>query len=172
MGCDCPDGFIGPLCEFEEKHNDYSECKMDCQNSGVCRKGAKDVSFLSKFGLHRRGLLGGKYNDDFEHCVCPRGYVGVACEYEMDVCPGQDHVCMHGGECDIMTSEHSGSVMGLQCDCQNAQSSEMRYAGQYCEAEATEFCTMGGTMTPSGEGYDAFCTNGMNCMDHVEPGKP
>ena len=66
---------MGPLCEFEEKAFDYSECVMECQNGGICRKGAKDVSFLNKFGLHRRGLLGGRYNHDFEHCVCPRGKI-------------------------------------------------------------------------------------------------
>lgn len=147
---------------------EYDGCSMECQNDGVCRKGAKDVSFLAKFGLHR-GLLGTKYNEDFEHCVCPRGFVGMSCEYNMDVCPGLDHVCMHGGECQIVAED--GLSINLHCDCMNAKTSRNRYAGEYCEERSTDFCTVDGEMTKQGKGYDAFCTNGAKCKDSVEPGE-
>jgi len=169
MGCNCPDGFSGPLCEFLDEELPYSKCQLQCQNGGVCRKGAKDLSFLEKFGLHRN-LLSDRYNEDFEHCVCPRGFVGLACEYEMEVCPGQNFVCMHGGECDISVDKSTGSA-DIECDCSNAQTSRSRFAGEYCEVRSTEFCTIDGSKTPNGPGSDAFCTNGASCLATVESGE-
>jgi len=169
MGCNCPDGFTGPLCEFSIENMEYSKCNLECQNGGICRKGAKDVSFLEKFGLHR-DLLASRYDANFEHCVCPRGFVGITCEYEMEVCPGQNYVCMHGGDCEITVNKDTGKA-GVECDCTNAQTSRSRFAGQYCEVRSTEFCTEDGEKTPNGPGFNAFCTNGAECLDTVDKGE-
>jgi hypothetical protein len=170
MGCTCPLGFSGPLCEFkdEEVSAEYSACTLECQNNGVCRKGAKDVSFLEKFGVHRR-LQGERFNDDFEHCVCPRGFVGLTCEYEMEVCPGREVVCMHGGECRMDWNDQGTQIT---CDCENAEWENYRFAGPYCDIRSTSFCTIDGEKTLGGSGYDAFCTNGGKCARLVEPGEP
>jgi len=64
---------------------------------GVCRNGAKDVGFLKKFKLGMTNV-DLSYTDDFEHCVCPKGYVGLQCEHMVDVCPGGEHICMNGAE--------------------------------------------------------------------------
>jgi hypothetical protein len=163
-------GFSGPLCEFKDEDvpPEFSACTLECQNNGVCRKGAKDVSFLEKFDLHRY-LDDRRFNNDFEHCVCPRGFVGLTCEYEMVVCPGRDVACLHGGECNVEWSEQGTKIT---CDCETAASGSYRYAGQYCEARSTSFCTIDGEKTPDGPGYDAFCANGGKCVRLVEPREP
>lgn len=166
MGCHCDDGYIGPICEFEAKDIEYAQCNMQCQNGGICQKGAKDLSFLKKFGLHRHLA---PYNDDFEHCVCPRGFDGLACEYQIEVCPGRELVCMHGGQCQIVVNDGQA---GLECDCSSARTGGNRYMGEFCEMRSTEFCTLNGTMTPSGLGYDSYCTNGGICNSLVEMGQP
>ena len=69
LGCTCPIGFQGPSCEFN-KAESIPVCNLKCENKGVCQSGAKDVSFLDKFGpaLAHFNI---SYNNDFEHCVCP-----------------------------------------------------------------------------------------------------
>lgn len=170
MGCTCPKGFSGPLCEFkdEDVSVEYSACTLECENNGVCRKGAKDVSFLKQFGIHRH-LDEERFTNEFEHCVCPRGFFGLRCEYEMEVCPGRNLVCMHGGECNIAWN---GQATEISCDCENAETANNRYTGPYCEARSTNFCTLDGEKTPDGPGYDAFCTNGGKCTSLVESGEP
>ena len=69
LGCTCLSGFRGPSCEFKEAES-TSVCNLKCQNKGVCRIGAKDVSYLDKFGP-TLSLFNATYNENFEHCVCP-----------------------------------------------------------------------------------------------------
>jgi hypothetical protein len=168
MGCTCPFGFSGPLCEFKDSEvsSEYTECTLECQNNGVCRKGAKDVSYLEKFGLDRR-LAEERFTSNFEHCVCPRGFVGLTCEYEMEVCPGRNVACMHGGQCRL---DWNAETTEVSCDCETAETDNYRFAGQYCEARSTNFCTADGEKTSDGRGYDAFCTNGGKCAHLVEDG--
>lgn len=161
LGCNCPDGFMGPICEFPATKYEYSPCTLQCQNGGICRKGPKDVSFLAKFGLHR-GLLGQLYDTNYESCVCPYGYVGLTCQYEMDVCPGENWVCMHGGQCEIAVDNVTGDASSL-CDCSKAETFDSRFTGSYCNIKSTEFCTANGAKTADGVGYNNFCTNGGNC---------
>ncbi|GKY97470.1 hypothetical protein MPSEU_000705400 [Mayamaea pseudoterrestris] len=169
LGCDCPDGFIGPVCEFKSEQRAYSECKLECFNGGICRKGAKDISYLEKFGFHRH-LAVERFNEDFEHCVCPNGLVGLQCEYQMDVCPGREVVCMHGGVCQITTDTTKDGFTAMSCDCSTAEKEYFRYTGEYCEVKSTEFCTLDGHKTMRGENSDAFCTQGGQCRDYVTNG--
>jgi hypothetical protein len=145
---------------------------LECQNDGICRKGAEDVSFLTKFGLDRSldqsTTLSLGYNQDFEHCVCPRGYAGLQCEYKMEICPGREYVCMHGGECKILMN--NGNV-DIRCDCEDAETGKSRFTGNFCEVPSTAFCTESGHKTSDGPGYDAFCTQGGTCKSLVADGK-
>jgi hypothetical protein len=135
-------------------------------NHGICRTGAKDVSMLKKFNFtrNRRSLANSLFNSDFEHCVCPVGYVGLKCETKLDVCPGGQHACLHGGDC--KTSMKDG-IMEYVCDCTNAISRTSRFAGEYCEEESTQFCTIDGQMPLGGPASNAFCTNGGTCKGKV-----
>ena len=69
LGCDCPTGFHGPICEFKAAES-TPVCDLTCDNDGVCRSGAKDLSFLDKYGP-ALSLFNVSYNENFEHCVCP-----------------------------------------------------------------------------------------------------
>ena len=169
MGCDCPQGFTGPVCEFSiREEKDHATCNLECQNGGICRKGAKDLSILDKFDFSRLdGSFDNTHTDDFEHCVCPIGYVGLTCEFKLDICPGGTHACMHGAEC-IPRMNTETNKLEFQCDCTKADEHGLRYAGEYCQFESTEFCTDNAARPPAGN--DAFCVNGGECLDFVSPG--
>lgn len=145
------------------------ECTLECFNHGICRKGAKDLSILKNFGVHGRHLLDQAYDDNFEHCVCPGGYGGLQCEYKVDICPGQDHLCMHGGDCD--PDVDSFGRLQFTCDCSMAKTKTSRFTGAFCEMESTEFCTVDQQKTARGKGQDSFCTNNGKCRDYVEHGQ-
>lgn len=164
LGCDCPQGFTGPVCEFREREEeDHSSCDLACQNNGICRKGSKDLSYLDNFNVNSPS-----HNDDFEHCVCPIGYVGLTCEIRLDVCPGGTHVCMHGAQCHPHLSHDTGKLE-FRCDCHKADEFGLRYAGKYCQYESSEYCTTDG-LRPIGESA-AFCVNGGECLDFVPQGQ-
>jgi hypothetical protein len=131
-------------------------------NHGICREGAKDVSNLEKYFRNITNQTA--YSEDFEHCVCPRGYVGLQCEYQLDQCPGGAHACLNGGEC---VTVPNGDKVSYGCDCTNAQTSLTRFAGEFCEMESTQFCTTDGSKSRSGVGIDSFCTNGGKCRKLV-----
>lgn len=164
---------MGPLCEFEDNGHVVLECNLECRNHGICRKGAKDVSVLEKFavgdGHNRRRHLMQAFNEDFEHCVCPRGYVGLQCEYQLDMCPGGAHACLNGGECVTIAD---GSDVTYACNCATAQTDLTRFAGESCEMEATQFCTIDGGKSKSGRGVSNFCTNGGQCLEFVPYDEP
>ena len=169
MGCICNDGFVGPICEFTDMGMDPPDCNLECYNHGICRKGAKDLSVLKKFGIHHRHLqLDKSYNEDFEHCVCPAGYAGLQCEFEVDVCPGSEHVCLNGGGCE---PHMEGNDLTFMCDCKSAKTKWDRFTGDYCEMQSTTFCTIDRQRTSGGKGYDAFCTNGGTCKGLVQHGQ-
>jgi len=152
------------------------ECALECYNQGICRKGAKDLTILKTFGIENRHLLehhrhlldAPAYDDNFEHCVCPNGFGGLQCEHLVDICPGGKRVCLNGGECKAFVE---GDDLKFKCDCTMANSPTARYAGDYCEMESTEFCTVDRKRTARGQGQDAFCTNGGSCLGLVEHGQ-
>lgn len=104
------------------------------------------------------------FNEDFEHCVCPIGYVGLRCEHKLDICPGGQHACLNGGAC---RSALKNGVLDFGCDCVGAASDNHRYAGEFCEMESTDFCTIDGQMPLGGPAIIAFCTNGGICKSRI-----
>lgn len=158
LGCECLEGFNGPICEFRDSLKEDTECKLKCQNNGVCRNGAKDVGFLKKFNMDMPTST-----ESFEHCVCPKGYVGVQCEHMVDVCPGGEHVCMNGAEC---VPDDSDGRLQYKCDCDTIHEPFHKYAGDFCELKSTELCTFNGR-PGTGKNKDAYCVNGGRCQGHV-----
>jgi EGF-like domain len=162
LGCSCPEGYVGPVCEFEDRGQEVEVCNLTCENHGICREGAKDVSILTNVQVTDE--MKTAYNEDFEHCVCPSGYVGLQCQYQLDQCPGGAHVCLNGGDC---VTVPNGTTVSYACDCTNAETNLSRFAGAFCEMESTQFCTIDQGKTHPGAGIDAYCTNGGKCLDFV-----
>lgn len=165
MGCDCPEGFHGPICEYHDNENNgnYEKCKLECKNGGQCRKGVKDVSFLDKFNLGPvMSNLNMTHDQNFEHCFCPEGYVGITCDISVEKCEGDKHICLYGSKC-VEDGE------GHKCDCEQAFTAAEKYAGTSCQHLATEFCTENGQ---AGFGKDnlSFCVNGGTCTDPKDGG--
>jgi len=165
LGCECPTGFMGHMCEFNQIDDEPYECNMQCDN-GFCRKGAKDTSWLTDFNFGNRRLTQ-RFTQDFEHCQCPPGWVGLYCEAKMNVCPGRSNVCLNGGGCVLSDSDPS-NPFNYECDCSKADENDGRYAGKYCQYRATSFCTVDGRKSKN----DAFCTNDGVCRDYVKHGEP
>lgn len=117
-------------------------------NGGTCQKGVKDLDQMyGKFADD----LADMYNQthlDYEHCVCPSGFFGIRCEYKVQECETEGHVCLHGSTCE----EGSGKSV---CNCEDA---DHLTAGLYCEFFATEECEDIPTLDNRG-----FCTNGGLC---------
>lgn len=154
------------MCEFhdDEDNGDYEKCSLECQNGGQCRKGAKDVSFLDKFNLGPvvSANLNMTHNVDFEHCVCPDGFVGHTCDIQVETCGEDKHICLYGSKC-----VEDGD--GHKCDCEGAFTSFDRFAGTSCQHKATEFCT--GSGEPDiGKDKLLFCVNNGSCVDNKDGG--
>ena len=158
-GCECPVDFVGTMCEFQKRDDEPYICNMQCAN-GFCRHGAKDTSWLEEFdfGTRHRHLTQ-RFDQEFEHCQCPPGWVGLHCDFKVNVCPGQTHVCLNGGICVFDET----TDFDYKCDCSHAHDDGQKYAGDYCQYEATSYCTFDGKQ-PQG---DAFCTNDGICRDFV-----
>ena len=124
------------------------------------------------FGGNRRGLLDATstsasasiFNADFEHCVCPIGFVGMRCEHQLDICPGGEKACLNGGQCKTYVQDRK---VAFECDCSKAISDNTRYAGDFCEYSSNEFCTVDGKIPLGGPFANAFCTNGGTCKGFV-----
>ena len=165
LGCECPLGFHGPICEFKDavQVNEYENCTLVCENNGQCRNGAKDTSLLDKFG-NALSNVSVSHDSNFEHCVCPDGFVGLTCETKIDVCEDAEHVCLHGSTCIPDQSDGIGSA----CNCESGSTSFVMLAGIYCEHKSTSICTTGG----SGSSGFSFCVNKGECVDMIgEDGK-
>merc|ERR1712038_68412 len=130
--CDCPQGFAGLHCEYLE--SEYEQCNLQCSNGGTCKKGAKDLSEFTDYGVEVDTFLGGS-NIDGEHCVCPEGFTGVQCE-TTDVKPCGDGVCFNGGLC-IETIKSDGTLRDYHCECNEF---DTNVAGQFCEHIDVRFC--------------------------------
>ena len=166
LGCECPSGFHGPICEFKDSttvDDEYENCTFVCENDGQCRNGAKDTSFLNQFGSDLNDV-NVAHNSNFEHCVCPDGFVGLTCETKLEVCADAEQVCLHGSTC--IPDQSDG--IGYACDCEAGSTPFVMLAGTYCQHKSTSICTDGET---SSSGF-AFCVNKGECVDIVgEDGK-
>jgi hypothetical protein len=165
VGCDCPEEYHGPVCEFHdaEDNGDYEKCSLKCENDGQCRKGVKDTSFLDKFNLGPvASNLNMTHNQDFEHCVRPDGFTGHICDIQVETCGENEHICLYGSKC-VQDGD------GHKCDCEGAFTTFDKFAGNNCQHKATEFCTANGEL---GVGKDnlSFCVNNGTCIEKKDGG--
>lgn len=145
--CECLDGYRGPHCEFED--GSVPRCDLECEHDGECQLGIKDydTALYTEFW---------KTDGGYMHCTCEQGYFGDRCEVEGEPC-GTAH-CFNGASC-LETINIAGDTT-YACDCRTAFNAEGSFAGDYCQAESTSFCTK----TANANGH-LFCTNGGACPD-------
>lgn len=150
----CNDGYTGPRCETKievSKDEDEEEtCDLVCQNGGECFFG--DSPVVDKTILKLQGL---QQLMDNKHCRCQEGFIGLRCEMRFERCQEGEHYCLHGSGCVSDNDEFT-------CDCKEASTALVSYAGHYCEHAATEFCT-----EPGEQGSHSFCTNHGQCKGTV-----
>jgi len=185
-GCSCPSGYTGYRCDepiYEDEDNEdniipndpderddgneFYRCKLQCQNDGVCAKGAKD---LAPFDDEVEGVahLNQTYDEQyFEHCVCKEGWFGLECEHKAEICGADEHLCLHGSTCVKNNQQHG-------CDCSQADetlgaNNTPLFAGESCQHPATDICTYGNNV-PGRPLF--FCTNQGRCNDYVSPSDP
>jgi len=149
QGCQCPDDFEGPHCEFlaGTMPNDIPsakepECDLVCLNGGKCEVLSFDDQLI--------------YNVP-ERCGCPDGFTGLGCELNIIRCARDDdsHLhCQNGSSCN--TNPATGRK---ECNCDEAYI-ESAYAGHECEHPATSYCT-----TDELSSKTHFCTNGGVCLN-------
>jgi len=173
LGCDCQQGFYGYSCEYESRSNkgDDTECNLNCKNGGMCAQGAKDLGSLRDIIVDVGHLNQTHAEDQFAHCVCSEGWVGLTCETKIEICGEDQHTCLHGSKCTPDPTKNRG----YSCDCSQADVSvgdnyEMRvYAGDYCQYFGTDICTIGDDY-PGQPLY--FCVNDGKCNAWVARGEP
>jgi hypothetical protein len=54
----------------------------------------QDNSLLEPFGADL-SEYNVSHSSNFDHCVCPEGFVGLTCEDTIEICPNGEHVCWH-----------------------------------------------------------------------------
>jgi hypothetical protein len=135
---------------------DEDPCDLQCKN-GLCRNGIKELGFLSGIATHT-AHLNETSTEDFQHCVCPNGFVGLYCEHKVELCPMGERLCLHGGLCTTNGDQSS-------CDCSTTDSDLASvFAGDSCEHPATSVCTIG---DPGPAKPLSFCTNFGSCLKNV-----
>mmetsp|Transcript_11103 Transcript_11103/g.31962 ORF Transcript_11103/g.31962 Transcript_11103/m.31962 type:complete len:343 (-) Transcript_11103:34-1062(-) len=129
--CDCQPGHRGPHCEFDTGY--VPECDLECQNGGTCNLGIKnyDTAIQDEFWALHDGT--------FQYCTCPDGWFGHQCEIQGEKCG--EKICYNGAGC--LQTEHSDGQMKFTCDCSKANTDHKSYSGEYCENEASSYCTKG-----------------------------
>ena len=112
-----------------------------------------------------------KHSEIFEHCVCPSEFFGIQCEHKLAICPGGDHVCLHGSQC-VAHNEGGtdGDEIKYTCDCDQAFDAVERYAGSFCQYTSTDICTING-QPGMGKANFAFCVNNGSCKGKVKDGE-
>ncbi|XP_059220638.1 serine-rich adhesin for platelets [Stomoxys calcitrans] len=151
--CQCCSGFAGPHCE------EIDACTPSpCTNNGIC----VDLS---------QGHEGNSYQ-----CLCPYGYTGKNCQYELDPCNPAE--CMNGGSC-VGNSTH------FRCECTPG------FTGPLCQHvlnECESSPCIHGICVDQEDGFRCFCQpgfagelcnfeynecesnpcqNGGECIDHI-----
>jgi hypothetical protein len=153
QACNCPSGFRGPRCDHKisEAETLYAKCSLDCKHGGICQKGSKDLK--KEFGKYAEDVshLWNEATRDLEHCVCPEGFFGIACDYVIEKCATEGHMCLHGSTCLADADE-------IGCDCEAA---EQNTAGLFCEFFATTECPQ---EPQDDDTHRGFCTNGGTCV--------
>ena len=160
----------GPSCEYHREEDDV--CNLTCQNDGECRAGMKDNSLISNLGKGMDAFNATHHSELFEHCVCPHDYFGIQCEHSLEICPGGDHVCLHGSQC---IAQNEGGTDGdgtthYTCNCDAAFDSLDRYAGKFCQYTSTDICTKNG-QPGMGKANFAFCVNNGICNYKINDGE-
>lgn len=168
LGCDCPEGQFGPACEYHREED--SSCNLTCMNGGECRAGKKDNSMIEQLGKGLDDYLSTHHSELFEHCVCPSNYFGIQCEHKLEICPGGDHICLHGSECIPHNEGQTHGSTYFTCDCDSAFDALDRYAGKFCQYSSTDICTKNG-QPGMGKASFAFCVNNGVCKARVEDGE-
>jgi hypothetical protein len=142
--CACDSGWEGPRCEYAS--GAAPNCDLDC-NTGACRIGMKQR-------VEPQSNMFEPSDEEHKYCVCPKGFYGENCEFEGSPC-GDKH-CFNGGTC--LAKEMVDGTVQHFCDCSTAFTDEVAYAGEFCEAESSSFCTR----LPDHNGQ-SFCVNGGSC---------
>lgn len=161
-GCDCPTGFEGPMCEYNQTiQGGEPDCKLSCDNGGVCATGAKDTTFVDKIGTDMSHLKDPAHDKNFEHCICAQGFFGLTCDKSIELCGSGEYVCLNGATC---VSENN---QGWSCACDQIDATDKRYAGAHCQHEASVYCTPD---NKPGNGVEifSFCTNGGTCKSTTQ----
>lgn len=146
--CNCPSGHRGPHCEFDTGY--VPECDLQCENGGECNLGIKDYDTA----IHNQ--FWALHDGSFQYCDCPEGFFGHTCEVAGEPC-GED-TCFNGAHC--IETVHSDNQVDFTCDCSTANTEETSYAGEFCENEASTFCSKG-----DDQNGQLFCTNGGTCKE-------
>jgi len=122
-----------------------AECTLNCLK-GIC--------IPSSYTLNGQSF-------QLNQCQCEDGWGGVLCDEVGKSCPDGTK-CYNGAECaERKTKMETKGVNQYYCDCQTAYD-HSSFAGQMCEAPATQICEYGVSVSKS-----AFCTNGGQCKDVV-----
>lgn len=143
--CECSSAFRGPHCEFDDGH--VPNCNLVCENNGECARGIKTYSTA----LHNDFFA--RHDGEFQYCDCQDGFYGLKCEAAATDCG--DAQCFHGGAC--VETENSKNETIFACDCSDAKSGGVSYAGQYCQSPSVKNCG------DKGANGQLFCTNGGEC---------
>lgn len=97
VGCSCPSGYVGYRCDEalyahhdnednvapdlsldDDDDDSFYRCRLQCQNGGVCAKGAKDLTHHHEAVDHVAHLNQTYDETYFEHCICKAGWVRSA----------------------------------------------------------------------------------------------
>jgi hypothetical protein len=156
---------------------------LECFNNGECREGAKDLSgsYLALVPELSDPTLSGEFDqltkatdgEGFEHCICPVGFTGVRCEYQIEECKSDpnsddvDHICLHGSTC-----RQIDDTKEWTCDCAEAFTESQKFAGKFCQHHHTMTCTSEEQSNIyQGPSSFAFCVNDGVCIEFVENGQ-
>lgn len=146
--CNCKTGHRGPHCEFDTGF--VPECTLECQNGGACMLGIKDydTALMAEFWAVHDGK--------FQYCECPEGWFGLNCEIQGEKCG--TNLCFNGAKC--LQTEHSDGEVDYTCDCSTANNGQTSFSGEFCENEASSFCSKDAT-----QNGQLFCVNGGVCKE-------
>jgi hypothetical protein len=155
--CDCKEGWTGSRCEvkieYVEEYKERNDCDLQCENGGSCFFGDHPLQDDTV-----KAIPGLEFLQDNKHCRCPQGYIGLRCEMRYQRCGNGEHYCLHGSDCVSDNDQFT-------CDCNEASTKLVAYAGHYCEHTAREFCA------GPGAGKHSFCTEHGTCRGEVGIGQ-